>query len=152
VRRATERLEAVPGVTSAGSALGLPMSGMYTDLTLNIEGRPRGKRTMTETNSGARSRRIISVLWKCPCCAAGSSRSAIRPARRWCGDQRGHGEEVLAERGRLGRIMAIGKGLGPQFEEGSREVVGIIGNVPETGLADHGEGVMYVRRPRSPMA
>jgi predicted lysophospholipase L1 biosynthesis ABC-type transport system permease subunit len=47
-------------------------------------------------------------------------------------------------------VIVIGKDLGPQFEEGPREIVGIVGNVPETGLADHGESVMYV--PQSQVA
>jgi len=44
----------------------------------------------------------------------------------------------------LGKVIVIGGGLGPQFEEGPREIVGVAGNVTETGLAHHGECVMYV--------
>src|SRR5271157_5815800 len=47
IRRATERLQAVPGVQSAGSTLVLPMSGMNTDLPVSIEGRTSGKRDYT---------------------------------------------------------------------------------------------------------
>jgi predicted permease len=43
VRRATGRLQAVPGVTSVASTFVLPMSGMNTDLPFNIEGRPPAK-------------------------------------------------------------------------------------------------------------
>ncbi len=43
----------------------------------------------------------------------------------------------------------IGKGLGPQFEEPSRQIVGIVGNVRENGLGNAGVGVMYV--PQSQM-
>jgi hypothetical protein len=44
----------------------------------------------------------------------------------------------------LGKVIVIGRGLGPQFEEGPREIVGIAANLTETGLARHGESVMYV--------
>jgi hypothetical protein len=43
IRRAAGRLEAVPGVKSAGSTYVLPMSGMNTDLPFNIQGRPPAK-------------------------------------------------------------------------------------------------------------
>jgi predicted permease len=49
----------------------------------------------------------------------------------------------------LGQSIVIGKGLGPQFEEPAREIVGIVGNVRENGLANAGVGVMYV--PQSQM-
>ena len=49
----------------------------------------------------------------------------------------------------LGQQILIGKGLGPQFEEPSRQIVGIVGNVRENGLGNAGVGVMYV--PQSQM-
>jgi len=44
----------------------------------------------------------------------------------------------------IGQVITIGKGLGPQFEEPPREIVGIVGNVRETGLSDNQSAVMYV--------
>ena len=44
----------------------------------------------------------------------------------------------------IGHSMTIGKGLGPEFEEPAREIVGIVGNVRENGLTDSNQGVMYV--------
>ena len=41
-------------------------------------------------------------------------------------------------------LMTLGKGLGPEFEEPAREIVGIVGNVRENGLTDSNQGVMYV--------
>jgi predicted lysophospholipase L1 biosynthesis ABC-type transport system permease subunit len=49
----------------------------------------------------------------------------------------------------LGQTIVIGKGLGPQFEEPPRQIVGIVGNVRENGLGNAGVGVMYV--PQSQM-
>ncbi len=34
----------------------------------------------------------------------------------------------------IGQRITIGKGLGPEFEEPARQIVGIVGNVRETGL------------------
>src|SRR5205814_2745285 len=44
----------------------------------------------------------------------------------------------------LGQLIVIGKGLGPQFEEPPRQVVGIVGSVRENGLSKADVGVMYV--------
>ena len=34
----------------------------------------------------------------------------------------------------IGQRITIGKGLGPEFEEPAREIVGIVGNIRENGL------------------
>ena len=34
----------------------------------------------------------------------------------------------------IGQRLSIGKGLGPQFEEPTRQIVGIVGDVRENGL------------------
>ncbi len=44
----------------------------------------------------------------------------------------------------VGHSMTIGHGLGPEFEEPAREVIGIVGNVRENGLTGSDQGVMYV--------
>ena len=44
----------------------------------------------------------------------------------------------------VGQVIVIGKGLGPQFDDPPREIVGVVGNVRETGLEDSDVGVMYV--------
>ena len=40
--------------------------------------------------------------------------------------------------------MSIGKGLGTDFDEPSRQIVGIVGNVRENGFSGGDQGVMYV--------
>jgi ABC-type antimicrobial peptide transport system permease subunit len=44
----------------------------------------------------------------------------------------------------IGQSMTLGAGLGPDFEEPARTIVGIVGNVRENGLTDANQGVMYV--------
>jgi predicted permease len=44
----------------------------------------------------------------------------------------------------LGKVIVIGKGLGPQFEEPARQIVGIAANARETGLGKEEPPVMYV--------
>ena len=40
--------------------------------------------------------------------------------------------------------MTIGRGLGPEFEDATREIVGIVGDVRENGLNQPVDGIMYV--------
>jgi predicted permease len=44
----------------------------------------------------------------------------------------------------IGQRITIGKGLGPQFEEPTRQIVGIVGDVRENGLKASDDPVMYV--------
>jgi predicted permease len=151
VRRATGRLRAVPGVNSAGSTFVLPMSGMNIDLPFNIEGRPPGK---GDYNGDEQWRPVSPDYF----------RTLQVPMLRGRGvTERDTGSSPLVvvindamarkywpKEEALGKVIVIGRGLGPQFEEGPREIVGIAGNVTERGLANHGESVMYV--PQSQMS
>jgi putative ABC transport system permease protein len=151
VRRATERLQAVPGVTSAGSTFVLPMSGMNTNFPFNIEGRPPAKGDY----NGVEEWRSVSP---------GYFRTLQVPVLRGRGlTERDSGSSPLVvvindamakkywpKEEPLGKVILLGKGLGPQFEEGPREIVGISGNVTETALAHHGECVMYVPQSQMP--
>ncbi len=44
----------------------------------------------------------------------------------------------------IGQRIVIGKGMGPDFAEGPREVVGVIGDVKEGGLGNPAPEVMYI--------
>jgi predicted permease len=44
----------------------------------------------------------------------------------------------------LGQRITIGKGLGTEFEDVTREIVGVVGNVRERGLSNDPPPIMYV--------
>jgi predicted permease len=50
----------------------------------------------------------------------------------------------------LGQTIVIGKGLGPQFEDPPRQIVGIVASVCETGLSDGKVPVMYIPQSQTP--
>jgi len=50
----------------------------------------------------------------------------------------------------IGQVIVIGKGLGPDFDDSPRQVVGIVGTVRETGLQDANPGVMYIPQSQVP--
>jgi predicted permease len=143
------RVETLPGVEAAASTIVLPVEAGI-DLPFTIVGKPPAQgeyngdeqwrsvsphyfrvfkipllrgRAFTDTDTGASARVVI-----------------INDAMA---------KKYWPKEDALGQQILIGKGLGPQFEEPSREIVGIVGNVPENGLGNAGVGVMYV--PQSQM-
>ena len=145
-----QRLEVIPGVEAAASMIALPVENGI-DLPFAIVGKPptrgeyngdeqwrsvsphyfnvfripliRGRR-FTESDTGAAARVVII--------------NDAMAKKYWSGADP------------IGQVIVIGKGLGPQFDDPPREIVGIAGNVRENGLSNEGVGVMYI--PQSQMA
>ena len=102
-------------------------------------------------SNGDRSRRITSSVFKIP--------AAARTRVHRNGDTGAAARVVIIndamakkywpKEDAIGQQIVIGKGLGPQFEEPPRQIVGIVGNVRENGLSNADVGVMYV--PQSQM-
>jgi putative ABC transport system permease protein len=151
VRRGRERLEAVPGIRSAASAFMLPMSGTNADLPFDIQGRPRGKRDYDgDEQWRAASPRYFQTL-EVPLLRGrfiSERDTATSPPVLII--NAGMAKKYWPKEDALGKVVVIGRGLGPQFEDPPREIVGIVGDVPETGLANHGEPVMYVPQAQMP--
>ncbi len=145
VRQVVQRVEGIPGVQAATAAVELPLSGMGIDLPFNIAGRTPAKgqyegdvywrsvaphyfraldipllrgRAFTESDTGTSARVVI-----------------VNQAMA---------KEFWKDRDPIGQIIVIGKGLGPQFDDPPREIVGIVGNVRENDLGEKDAGVMYV--------
>jgi predicted permease len=145
VRQVMPRLEALPGVQSAASAMMLPLSGTDVDLPFNIAGRPAPK----SGYDGDEQWRSVSAHYfqtlQIPLLrgrvftesdAGGAPAVAIvnqAMARKYWKNQ-----------DPIGQVIVIGKGLGPQFEDPPRQIVGIVGTVRETGLDAVDQGVMYI--------
>jgi predicted permease len=151
VRQMTPRLGALPSVQTAASAVMLPLNGNDVDLPFNIAGRPASKsgydgdeqwrsvsahyfrslqiplmrgRVFTESDSGSAPPVVII------------NQAMVK--KYWKGQDP------------VGQVIVIGKGLGPQFEDPPRQVVGVVGTVRETGLDAVDEGVMYVPQGQVP--
>ena len=145
------RIESLPGVEAAASAVTLPVS-MGVDLPFNIEGKPPAKGS---DYNGDEQWRSVSEhyfqVFRIPILrgrafrrtdSAGSERVVVineAMARRyWPKDDP------------LGRTIVIGRGLGKEFEDTPRQIVGIAGSVRETGLDAADQGVMYVPQSQVP--
>jgi putative ABC transport system permease protein len=145
-REVVRRLEAVPGVTRVANVPFLPLEGGF-GLGFDIVGRPLAE---GERNTGGAGWMYVSDAY---------FEALEIPLRRG----RLFGErdaasapgvvvvnEAFAKRywpkgdDPLGHQIEIGKGMGPDFAEPPREIVGIVGDVKEAGLGDPAPPVMYI--------
>jgi putative ABC transport system permease protein len=148
--QAVRRIEAIPGVEAAASAIVLPIEA-GVDLPFNISGKPPAKgdyngdaqwrsvsahyfqvfkipllrgRVFSETDSG-NSGRVVLI-------------NEAMAKRYWKGEDP------------VGQVITIGKGMGPQFDDPPRQVVGVVGTVRENGLKTGDVDVMYIPQSQVP--
>jgi predicted permease len=145
VREVERRVDALPGVEAVASTCCLPASGLGVDLPFAIE----GQTPASGPYSGDEQWRNVSPqyfeVFRIPLLQgrtfndsddAGSEHvvviSASMAKRYWP-----KGDAV-------GARITIGHGLGPEFEEPPRQIVGIVGDARDQGLDNDLVPVMYV--------
>ena len=144
-RTITGRLNALPGVEASAMALTLPTEG-GVDLPFAIEGR---KLTGTEQYHGDENWRSISPQYF-RALGIPVLRGRVFEDR----DAAGAAPVVIVNAAfvkkyfpgadPIGQRIVFGKGLGPEFEDPVREVVGIVGDVRENGLDADAPPMVYV--------
>jgi predicted permease len=145
VRQVVQRIEALPGAQSATETVVLPIEGGI-DLPFLIEGRPLAN---GDQYTGDEQWRAVSPHY------FSAFRIPLMRGRAFDDRDTGKSERVLIINQALarkywpkgdpvGQRITIGKGLGPQFEEPTRQVVGIVGDVRENGLSGEDQPVIYV--------
>jgi predicted permease len=146
IRQAVDHMEALPGVRAAAATVTVPVDSVGLDLPFNIEGRPPAKGDLYNGDEFWRfgSPHYFSALGV-PLLKGrvfdlrdtGNSARVIIVNQAFANKYWPKGDPI-------GQRITIGKGLGPQFEEPTREIVGIIGNIRENGLKNGDQPVMYV--------
>jgi putative ABC transport system permease protein len=146
VRDGRQRLESVPGVeesTAAGCCL--PLGGIGYGLGFNIEGRAPTQGPYT----GGGAWRSISPgyfdVFRIPLLRGrafnlqdtGSSEPVAIINEKMAKQYWPKGDEI-------GARITIGKGLGPQFVDPPREIVGVVGDVRDIGFNNDPPPTMYV--------
>ena len=145
VRQVVQRIGALPGVQSSAATVVLPIEGGI-DLPFLIEGRPPAN---GGSYSGDEQWRSVSPSYFT------TFRIPLLRGRAFEDNDTGKSERVLIINQALakkywpngdpiGQRVTIGKGLGPQFEEPTRQIVGVVGDVRENGLQTSDQPVMYV--------
>jgi putative ABC transport system permease protein len=144
VREAERRVESLPGASSLASTCCLPLEGGF-GLPFTIEGRP-----LTDgPYHGGGSWHTVSPryfeVFRIP---------LLRGRMFTDRDDGGGPPVVLINEGLakqfwqksdpVGQRITIGKGVGPEFEEPPREIIGIVGDVRNQGLDNNPDPIMYV--------
>ncbi|HUP02349.1 MAG TPA: ABC transporter permease [Bryobacteraceae bacterium] len=151
VTEVTRRLEALPGVQAASSALALPISGTEVDLPFNIAGRTPAKgqyegEEQYRTVSPHYFQALQIPLLRGRVFNDGDTGSSPRVVLI----NQAMAKKFWPKEDPAGKVIVIGAGLGPQFADPPREIVGVVGTVRETGLDQADEGVMYVPQTQVP--
>jgi len=140
-RQFVERVERMPGIEAAAMASNLPFEN-GVDMVFNIPGRPPMKGFKF---TGDVEWRFVSAHY------FDALRIPLRSGRLFQDQEPARTvivNEALARKfwpnaNPLGQALLIGAGLGPEFDEGSVEIVGVVGNVREGGLDNDPPPVMY---------
>ena len=144
-RTIVQRLDALPGVQATAMAITLPTEG-GVDLPFTIEGRPLQANSQYHGDENWRS--ITPEYFK----AFGIPvlRGRVFSERDAAGTtpvvmiNEAMAKKYWPNADPIGQQMTIGKGLGPEFEDPARQVVGIVGNVRENGLDQNAPPIVYV--------
>ncbi len=144
VTQSVRRLESLPGVESAASTLMLPVE-CCIDLPFTIV----GKAPTQGQYEGDEQWRSVSPhyfqTFKIPLLRGRAFReSDLANSARVVVINEKMAKQYWPKSDPLGQAILIGKGLGPDFEEPPRQVIGIVGNVREAGLQRGEVGVMYI--------
>jgi predicted permease len=148
--QAIRRIEAIPGVQFAASTIALPVENGI-DLPFAIVGRAPS----SGDYNGDEQWRSVSPHY------FDAFRIPLVRGRLFSENDTGGNARVViinqamaqkywAKDDPVGQAIVIGKGLGPQFDDPPRQIVGIVGNVRENGLQNAGVGVMYLPQSQVP--
>jgi predicted permease len=145
------RLEGLPGVEAAASSIVLPVTAGI-DLPFLIAGKtpPKGGEY-----SGDEQWRFVSPhyfsVFRIPLMRGTvfSDSDSVKAARVVLIND-AMAKKYFPKEDPVGQIITIGKGLGPQFEDPPRQIVGVVGTVRETALSAADEPVMYIPQSQVP--
>jgi predicted permease len=146
---AVRRIERIPGVIAAANVPFLPLEGGY-GLGFDIVGRPLP--AGEQSTGGAGWMYVSNSYFK-------ALDIPVKKGREFNERDTKNSPPVVIineafakkywpKENPLGQRIVIGKGMGPEFTDPPREVVGIIGDVKEGGLGNPAPEVMYIPLPQ----
>jgi predicted permease len=139
-----DRLEAVPGVLNASPAIQLPVVNFGLDLPFTVEGRPLqdkyhgdefwrsvGPHYFDVFHIGLKAGRVFS-------------KRDVENSPRVLVINEAFAKKYFAKENPIGQRLLVAHGLGKEFEDGPREIVGVVTSVREAGLNKELSPVMYI--------
>lgn len=150
--QAVRRIEALPGVEVAAAMIALPVTNGI-DLPFHIAGKPApsgGGQYHGDEQWRSVSPRYFQVF-RIPVLRGRAFRETdTANSARVMIINEAMAKKYWPKEDPIGQVLTIGKGLGPQFEEPPRQVIGVVGSVRETSLRDGLVPVMYVPQSQQP--
>ncbi|MFZ0664036.1 MAG: ABC transporter permease [Acidobacteriaceae bacterium] len=150
IRDARERLNAIPGVEDSASSCCIPLEGGF-GLPFNIIGRPTGKSPYTGGAGWMSASAGYFSVFKIP---------ILRGRDFNIQDTTGAPGVVLINQAMakqywpkkdpVGQQIIIGKGIGPEFEEPARQIIGVVGDIHDGGLNRDPRPLMIVPQSQVP--
>jgi predicted permease len=143
VHDGTERLAALPGVTDAAASSALPLDGGF-GLPFDIVGRPKGKEPFTGGGS------YLPVSWS----YFNAFKIPLLRGRMFTDRDNGSAPGVVIINEAMAKQywpkgdplkdqLLIGAGVGPEFAEPARQIIGIVGDTRTYALSQPPEPTMY---------
>ncbi len=129
-----ERLDAIPGVEASSFSCCLPLDVGY-GLPFNVVGRPTGKEPYTGGSAWMSASPGYFSVFKIPIVRgrgftdqdSGSAPGVVIINQTFA-------KKYFPKQNPLGQQLLIGKGVGPQFAEGPRQIIGVVADTHDGGL------------------
>jgi predicted permease len=152
-KQVVDRIEGLPGVEAASMTVMLPAVGNGgIDLPFNIVGKAPGK---GDQYNGEEQYRWGSPhyfqVFRIPLLRGrvfretdtGNSLPVVIINEKMA-------KQYWPKEDPVGQVIIIGRGLGPQFDDRPRQIIGVVATTHETGLANGAQGVMYLPQSQIP--
>jgi putative ABC transport system permease protein len=145
------RVEGLPGVEAAAATVSLP-ANQCCDLPFTIAGKPPAK---GDQYNGEEEYRPISPhyfrVFRIPLLRGREFSETDEPnSARVAIINEALARKYWGKGDALGQVITIGKGLGPDFDDPPRQIVGIMANAREKRLSEADPPVMYVPESQMP--
>jgi putative ABC transport system permease protein len=149
-RDGRERINAIPGVEASASTCCLPLEGGF-GLPFNVVGRPLGKEPYTGGAGWMNTSPGYFDVFKIPILRGRDFKdSDITGAPGVVLINEAMAKAFWPKENPVGQQIIIGKGVGPQFEEPARQIIGIVGDIRDGGLNRDPRPLMIIPQAQVP--
>ena len=140
----TSRTEALPGVESAAAVINLPTE-IVPDLPFDIMGRTAGQNGANGDEEYVPVTPHYFAALKVPVVNGRTfSTSDTKASAPVMIVNQQFKRKYFPNENPVGQHLKVGAGMGPDFEEPAREIVGVVGDVKQAGLDSPAPAIMYL--------
>jgi putative ABC transport system permease protein len=133
VFNARQRLNAIPGVEASASTCCLPLEGGF-GLPFDIVGRPHGKDPNTGGAGWMNTSPGYFATFRIPIRGRDFTDQDTAAAPLVVIINESMAKKWWPKQDPIGQQIVIGKGVGPQFDEPARQIIGVAGDIRDGGL------------------